>query len=441
MATSESTTASSSRVSLWPRAPRSHTHERVDSILDQLEIEAFERFTLWLSKTDYYVLANCTFHTRKTLSGLGLMVMATTLIAFLTGFYMAHSTLLDPKGAWNLPLSLLIGCLYAFIIMLIDREIVGATNSKSKAAFLGRIVFAIALALSMSYPVKMKFFEGRLHQEIESMVLERNKPAIDQIEQLKALGEKERVQKRDFLMLEIESQDKEIGVLDADIAREQADGGCKSRCQGLMTRKQIILSERSARNEALSKIAAPGDLPEQIQAQVDSLKAKSQSEIENSFDFLNKWQAMGRLSRDPDLDYHVLSTFIILFFLALELAPLLIKWSLGKSEYHYYIEARTHIGQQKIISIANLFIDAMKANPRVALFMHPEITDIIAAHMEDEALETGTVISKDLIDLLDGNFPTGERSTETEPSTFARPRTAADSPTRDENPDSGGGPA
>jgi hypothetical protein len=421
------------RASLWPRARRSHTHETVENILSRLEVGAFERFTLWLSKTDYYVLANCTFHTRKTLSGLGLMVMATTLIAFLTGFYMAHSTLIDPESAWNLPLSLLIGSLYAFIIMLIDREIVGATNSKSKVAFLARLVFAVALALAMSYPVKMKFFEGRLEKEIKTMVEERNQPEREQIAQLVTQGEQERLQMRASLMQEIESLDKEIAVLDIDIAREQTEGGCGARCQGLMERKKLILAERSARNEALGKIAAPGDLPEPIRAQVARLEERINGEIANSFDFLNKWEAMGRLSRDPSLDYHVLSWFIILFFLALELAPLIIKWSLGKSEYHYYIEARTHIGNQKIIAISNLFMDAMKENPRVALFLPPEITDIIAAHMEDEAIETANPTTSGLIDLLDGRLPVPDQQTGPEAPTAAPVRTAADSPTRDEN--------
>ena len=68
--------------------------------------------------------------------------------------------------------------------------------------------------------------------------------------------------------------------------------------------------------------------------------------------------------------------------------PLFLKLALGKTEYHYYIEARTQINNQKIVSWTNLYLQWMQDNEgdREALERVPaEVTDIIAAAMEDES--------------------------------------------------------
>jgi hypothetical protein len=83
--------------------------------------------------------------------------------------------------------------------------------------------------------------------------------------------------------------------------------------------------------------------------------------------------------------YYIVSLFVMAFFFALEMVPALLKMALGKSEYNYYLEARQNLNSQKIVSIANLYIQEMQRDPVNALRAPAEITEWMHASMEDEA--------------------------------------------------------
>ena len=380
------------------RAPqgRSHNHQPLDEILRQLRVGPVERLLLWLSKTDCYVLALSPNSNRLTLVSLGMMVLFTTLLALVSGIYALSSTLIAPESDWRWPISVVLGLLYAFGILIIDREIVGAASMKSMPI---RLVFAIGIATAVSYPVKLKFFEGRLNNEISQMIEERNHDKLQRISELKLTGEPERQQQRAAVQGRIASIDKEVAVLDSQILREANDIRCDKRCQNFRRQKEELLQQRVVAERSLQDLAARPALAPHLQREVDQLEGGIKAERDVSYDFLTKWEALGRIKAGPKIDYEVLSWFVFGFFLLLELVPLALKWSLGKTEYNYYIEARTNLNKQKIIAFNNIFMEAMQRDPMLALEILPlEITDLIAAHMEDEAL--GSVNAPSLNDLL-----------------------------------------
>ena len=362
----------------------SHTHLPVADILHRLGIGPVERALLWLSKTDYYVLPLCTFHTRMTLSSLGMMVIFTTLLAFSSALYALATTMVDPDSSLRWPIAIFLAGVYAFGILIIDREIVGAVSKKS---LLIRLFFAIFIAMAVSYPVKLKFFEGRLNVEINRVVDEKNADKLARIDALVQQGEPERLQQRESILAEIASLDKEIATLDRDITREQQNVECGRKCKELMVLKEKVFRERTARSEALQALSKPGPMTQEVQIEVERLRTEVSEEHRISYDFLTKWEALERIKKASGSDYWMLSGFIMVFFMLLELVPMALKWSLGKTEYHYYIESRTNLTNQKIIAITNAFLSAMQENPQNALNLPAEITDIIAAHMEDESSE------------------------------------------------------
>lgn len=374
--------AASLREILRSTPRESHTHLPVADILQRLHIGPIEHALLWLSKTDFYVLLLCPFHTRMTLASLGMMVIFTTLLAFSSGLYAVSSSIVDPDSVLRWPISIFLAGIYAFGILIIDREIVGSVSKKS---LLIRLFFAIFIATAVSYPVKMKFFEGRLKVEINRIVDEKNADKLARISELEKQGEPERQEQRQSIQAEIDSLDKQIAILDKDIEREQQVVECGKKCKALMELKEKVLKERSARSEALQTLSKPGPRTAEAKTEIDRLRSEVKEERDISYDFLTKWEALERIKADSGSDYWMLSGFIMLFFMLLELVPMALKWSLGKTEYHYYIESRTNLTNQKIISITNAFLAAMQENPQHALNLPAEITDIIAAHMEDEA--------------------------------------------------------
>ena len=347
---------------------RSHNHRPAEDIARELRIGPVEGLLLWLSKTDIYVLALSSRHTRLTLASLGMMVLFTSLLAFCSSFYALLDTLVNPESSMRWPIVTVLALIYSFGIMIIDREIVGSTSMKSLPV---RIVFAVGIAMAVSFPVKLKFFDGRVKIEIEQIIKERNKDKLDRIQMLSLTGEPERQQQRTQIQDRINSYNKEIAILDGQINYEANLIRCDVRCQTFREQKAKLVAEHKSAEVELNAISSPSALPLRIQQDIESLQGDIKKQMDISYDFLSKWEALGRIKKDPKVDYEILSYFVFGFFMLLELVPMALKWSLGKTEYHYYIEARSNLGNQKIIALNNVFMEVMQRDPNSVLDFLP----------------------------------------------------------------------
>ena len=364
------------------RAPH---HLSIDDIKRRLHIRPLFNILLWLSKTDYYVLSLCPTTVRNTLASLGMMVIFTTSLAFASSLYTLKTAVVPPDASLAWPISVVLSLVYAFGILIIDREIVGATSSKGVWI---RPIFALLIATAVSYPVKLLFFDGRIVNEIDQMLEEEHAPKIERIEYLKSTVDKERWEQREGITSQIAAIDKSIEALDKEIEREGNIVHCGPKCQALLAQKDKEMEKRLALVERLQSLNATGELPASILEEVNELEAEMKSRRDAAYDFLYKAEALDRIADEMGWSYYILAHFIFAFFFALEIVPLILKLALGKTEYHYYIEARTQINNQKIVSWANLYLKWMQENEenREALERVPnEVTDTIADVMEDES--------------------------------------------------------
>ena len=364
------------------RAPH---HLSIDEVKRRLHIRPLLNVLLWLSKTDYYVLSLCPTTARNTLASLGMMVIFTTALAFASSLYTLKTAVVPPDSSLAWPISVVLALVYAFGILIIDREIVGATSSR--AAWI-RLIFALLIATAVSYPVKLLFFEGRIVNEIDQMLEEEHAPKIERIDHLKSTIDKERYEQRTGINSQIDAIDKSIEALDKEIEREGDIVHCGPKCQALLAQKDEMMEQRLGLVERLQSLKATGELPKPILEEINELEAEMKARRAAAYDFLYKAEALDRIAEEVGSSYHLLSIFIFLFFALLETVPLFLKLALGKTEYHYYIEARTQINNQKIVSWANLYLKWMQENEadRDALERVPaEVTDKIAAAMEDES--------------------------------------------------------
>lgn len=386
----------------WRRPPgtreRADSHLPVHEIKRRLHISRLTSALLWLSKTDYFVLSLCPTTTRNTLTSLGMMVVFTTALAFCSALYTVKTAVVPPGAYLAWPISVALACVYAFGILIIDRELVGATSNK---ALWIRGVFAALIATAVSYPVKLLFFEGRIVNEIGQMLEEEHAPKLRRIRELKATVETERLQQREGMRAQIEKVDSDIAVLDEEIKREQDDVRCGPRCDAWRKEKEKKMAMRLGLVEKLDSLDAPGELPEPIRREVDRLEAEMGARVAVAYDFLYKAEALDRIAEEVGPSYQYLSWFVFVFFFMLEIVPLSLKLSLGKTEYHYYIDARTQINNQKIVSIANLYIAQMQEDDQQALEVPTEVTDIIAANMEDESTATKRLVSESVAEMIE----------------------------------------
>ena len=364
---------------------RESSHIPIHEVKRKLHIGGLSSFLLWLSKTDYYVLSLCPTTTRNTLASLGMMVIFTTLLAFASSLYTLKTAVVPPDAALSWPISAVLAVVYAFGILIIDREIVGATSSR--ALFI-RFFFAALIATAVSYPVKLLFFEGRIVNEIDQMLEEEHAPKLERIEHLRSTIDKERWEQREGVRSQIDAIDTDIKVLDEEIKREGDIVNCGTKCQALLAQKKEMMEERLGLVERLEDLAATGTLPKPILEEINALGAEMKARRDAAYDFLYKAAALDRIAEEVGASYQWLSWFILVFFFLLEIVPLGLKLALGKTEYHYYIEARTQINNQKIISWANLYIRWMQdhEDDQTALERVPiDVMDTIATVMEDES--------------------------------------------------------
>lgn len=361
-------------------------HLTIDEVKRRLHIRPLLNVLLWLSKTDYYVLSLCPTTARNTLASLGMMVMFTTALAFASSLYTLKTAVVPPDVSLAWPISVALALVYAFGILIIDREIVGATSTSARAQVI-RFLFALLIATAVSYPVKLLFFEGRIVNEIDQMLEEEHALKIERIEHLKSTIDKERWEQREGIRSQIDAIDNDIKVLDEEIKREGNIVNCGPKCQALLAQKKEMMEERLGLVERLENLATTGALPAPILEEINELEAEMKARRDVAYDFLYKMEALDRIGEEVGLSYQFISYFLFMFFLALEIVPLILKWTLGKTEYHYYIEARTQINNQKIVSWANLYLRWMQEHEadRDALERVPEVTDKIAEVIEDES--------------------------------------------------------
>jgi len=387
---------------------RSYTHRDVEDVKRDQHIGKLEDIFLFLAKTDYYVLHACTYSARRTLQALGGMVLFTGSLAFFSAMYTIMTTVVtDESSLLRWPIALALSAVYAFGIFMIDREIVA-----SKGGFIpgvARFLFAMLIATAVSYPVKLKFFEGAIQTEIQTMAENRHSDALQKLENPNVQG---RETQRDLIKKEIALLDIDIKGEQHDVQRQRDNVICDVKCQKHKD-KVVVLQDK--RQDALNRLSAIDNLVITDENKKEIERIKKLVEKEGSAqDLLTKWNAVDSIKWQPGSDYETISRFIFAFFMALELVPLILKYSLGKSEYNYYIMARDQLNAQKMISVTNLYIKAMQQDEGNVLKVPDEITDFFHQNMEDEA--TPRIV---------GYYPPQEESS---------PRTSAP-------PEAGAGPA
>lgn len=375
---------------------RADNHERVETIENRLQIGALEKVVLFLAKTDVWALQLCTDISRKNLVGLGLIVLFTAVIAFFTAWY-TFSSMIFPRDAnsgiaiSSVIFGLGLALIYAMGIGIIDREIVSSINNKFLMVA-GRVVFAAIVSLAVSYPVKLLFFDGAIQNEIREMTHERRKNDLDRASVLEAKWEKEIATKEADLEKQVEKVELSIKRADynADLESDPKRGGCRDLCKGFQKEKADHQKRLAELIKEKGNLRLTFPLPEPDRKEIEQIKKATAEAVRNSQDLMTKWQASERIERNAekngDTSYGVITWFVIGFFFSLEMMPVLIKFTLGKSEYQYYLEARQNINSQKIVSITNFYMEAMQNMdaPGNVFKVPAEVTEWMHASMEDE---------------------------------------------------------
>jgi hypothetical protein len=332
----------------------------------------FIRFLLFLSKTDEDILQNCSKSSVNNQVTFGAFVLLTGILAFISGTYAISNMFMEYNAATKDPeisntgvfISMLLGLIYAIMIISIDREIVSA-NNKKKAIL--RIPLAIIIGIVVAVPIELKLMEGRIEKQLFKNSQSENAQFIfakeDGINELQA--------RRKAIEQTIAHERQQISYW-SDAMEAETTGRVKSGRTGIPGQGHAY---REAEKNLKLHQGFLQDAQNELQAHLNSMDKKivnynndyNARHIDQRYDLLSKYETLVQLkSNDHTGAIRNMAGGIMFLFILLELIPALMKLMATQDEYNGLLAARTKLNIQTINAIANKGLDDMARDAKNA---------------------------------------------------------------------------
>ena len=317
---------------------------------------------------DQYLLERSTYSDQIKYFCLGGIVIATGVMAALAGGYAIY-TIFEPKGDAlggtyteaakaagksakdlihfpTLFISVAFGIVWGLIIYNIDRFIVTSTGkgdgteaitSQEFKSAIPRIVMGLIIALTISKPIEIRMFKSEIDaklSELQDTEFSKRKTIIDQNLKSDITKEKEKI-------AEIKSQRKDISNKVDDFSKRYADetmGNAGARGYGPEAKKmeedKIYWTKELTDFDELNSVEIKRlkDNIEKVETKREKKYQKAELEVA-AMDGL-----LIRLKLAHEIAGWVISLFITLLFVVIELTPIFFKMMLIKGPYDYMDE-------------------------------------------------------------------------------------------------------
>lgn len=317
------------------------------------------RFFWKAAGADRYILERSTYGDQIKYVCLGGIIIATGLMAGLAGGY-AFYTIFEPRGSainsfktvraiagsydeLNIPTflkALVFGVIWGLIIFNIDRFIVTSTGKgdgteditkKELKGALPRIIMGAIIALTISKPIEIRMFKTEIDVKLHEK----------QMEQQQAYKAK-----TDSLFnSELAAKDKEIDKIEMQLTQMIARHSGLER-QYVDEARTITVGPRALAVKAqMDKVA--GEISElqngpeykRIKGEKDEIEKRRNADLSSSEKVAAGLDGLlERIKISHEISGWVISTFITLLFMAIELTPIFFKLMLIKGPYDYMEE-------------------------------------------------------------------------------------------------------
>jgi hypothetical protein len=301
---------------------------------------------------DRYILDRATFSDQMKYMCLGGVVAATGIMAALAGGF-AFYTIFESKGAaidqsfsWlTAVISIIFGCLWGLMIFNIDRFIVTSTGKgdgteaitweEFKGA-IPRIIMGAIIALTISKPVEIRMFKTEIDAKLYEKQLELQKDY--EIRTTANFEQRLKTVEGDLGKIENDRKDLIERIKKAEDAyTKQLNGETGSAGPGNGPLSKALKAQLDALNNDMirfdqeneTRIKESAAKRTQILAEKDIALSKNQK-VANGLDGL-----LERIKLAHEIAGWVISSFITLLFLAIELTPIFFKLMLVKTPYDY----------------------------------------------------------------------------------------------------------
>lgn len=322
-------------------------------------LKAIERFFQFLSKTDPDAMNSpcCTLVARMTQTSLGVMVLLTGVLAFFSGSYAIYTAF--GSHFWGQFVAVPLGILYSAMIIVFDREIVGA---QVKKAVWIRLPLAIAIGFIVAVPLELRLLQDSIDKHLIVLSKQENQEPQDRLKaKLDALDKR-----KQELQGKVQHYRDEItrwnDVMEAETVGRQRAGRTGIAGQGPAYREAE--RNRDANQQMLAKAetelqeheGAEGQGRQQLQQEYDN------AHVAQAHDFLARYQALESLKNTAPGAFSI-SWGLRIFFILIEVFPALLKLFLPYSEYNAIVEARRRSQVQLVHAVSNKRLDDLARVP------------------------------------------------------------------------------
>lgn len=314
-----------------------------------------------LSKTDTKLIQLCSNNAYNTQASYGLFILIIGIFAFFSSSYALKMTL-NISGVY------FIAAIYATLIMLIDREIVSASN-KNRLMIGTRVVLAVCIGMVVSVPLELRMFAPQIEQKMKAMLDSDNQIPIGERKDAEAQY-KARIREAEN---DVKAHETEIRNLEKRITNELLAAGQQFQDVTRGTERpgkgpvyQRLVEQKRETEQKLTKAQAVlRDLkagePQEMNRIDDTFKRNA---LPGADDLLSRYTALGAVKQHPQRgwDAWFMAWGVRLLLIMLEVTPALIKLLQEENEYDALVRAVRRRSITRINAIANDHMEQLAQN-------------------------------------------------------------------------------
>jgi hypothetical protein len=318
-----------------------------------------QRFFQFLSKTDQDAIKSgcCTGVARMTQTSLGIMVFLTGALAFFSGSYAIYTAF--ENHPWAPLVAVPLGLLYSFMIIIFDREIVGAQD---KRAVWVRLPLAIIIGFIVAVPLELRLLEDSINKQLRVSSQEDNKVILNRMQNKQDELDRRKKELQDA----IKQYRGEVNRWDAAMEAETVGRRLAGRTG--------VAGQGPAYEEAKRNRDSNLEVLPRYEAELSKHEASEEKErqrlvtdyqsghIQQATDFLSRYEALDQL-KSKSAGAFAISWGLRLFFILIEVFPSILKLFLPYNEYNAIVEARMRAKVQLVHALGNQQLDDLSKNP------------------------------------------------------------------------------
>lgn len=308
---------------------------------------------------DRYILERSTYGDQIKYLCLGGIIIATGVMAGLAGSY-AFYTIFEPRGEainsfktvsniassydkTHIPTAIqatVFGIIWGLIIFNIDRFIITSTGKgdgteaitkKEIKSALPRLIMGAIIALTISKPVEIRMFKTEIDVKLHEKQIEQEQQYKTRIDSVY----NSEIKKRDIALNKLEGQLSDMRTRYSDLEKQYID---EARIVTVGPRAKAVKAQMERVGNEIKNLESSPEY-QKLKAEKEKIEKERENKLSESAKVAAGLNGLlERIKIAHEISGPIISLFITLLFMAIELTPIFFKLMLIKSPYDYIEE-------------------------------------------------------------------------------------------------------